>query len=421
MGRNKNSSSDESTAKRRKTDYSCENHSPTTEISNPVSSLPPDNTGTSSANASVMLEVPVQKVVRKPKSDKIKKLSKIKKFSVQNFEKASVAIKSKTKKRKPNMEEENKGDHSPSLPSCSDDSSSENDFSLQRQVDLLTQNVKSLTEVVAKLTQNTNKSDERYSTSLNLPSTSAQASIGEFSFPIRERPAHTSIDFSSGLKAGDNLPEKIKQKIWDHKFIDFYFLIYPESDQSYNFSLNSNSDNPSLDLVPKKKRNLSEREWNSAFNDFLAVYCYRYPHELTELLTYSKFINGLMNSNSNWIFYDLRFRKDREFSLCKWTTIRLDLQLEANRISGQQKSQPQQQLNNKIPLGYCYAYHCSHLKCYKDKCTYKHTCHRCSTNHPSYQPCNGPASRSHYAGNYKKFREQPTNSYQSGRPQQFTR
>ena len=49
----------------------------------------------------------------------------------------------------------------------------------------------------------------------------------------------TKVTYTSGLKAGDNLPDKMRNKIWRHKYVDFYTLLNPDHEESYSLALNN--------------------------------------------------------------------------------------------------------------------------------------------------------------------------------------
>ena len=173
----------------------------------------------------------------------------------------------------------------------------------------------------------------------------------EASTILQTRPQHTQITHTSGLRAGDNVNEKIKEKIWDHKYLDFYTLLYPDTDSNYTFSINNQTNFPAIELQPKKKRALNEREWGRAWDDYIAIYTRRYPEQLWDLLTYGKFIKNMMDMGHNWSYYDSNFRKDREFSLCNWTTIRIDLQIQASKSYYRHHILPTKNSNSHIPRG----------------------------------------------------------------------
>jgi len=198
------------------------------------------------------------------------------------------------------------------------------------------------------------------------------------------------ISYTSGLKAGDNLPTKLVNKIWRHEYVDFYSLLYPNSEDEYQFAIGRRETFPTLNLTPKKRRALTEREWSTAFDDFVAIYCRKHPADLQDLLTYGKFIKTLMNTGDNWHYYDYMFRTDREHSHCNWSQIRIDLQISASRNQyGTKSLKSQSSTSNFIPKGYCFYFHAENKHCARgNDCYYKHNCMRCGRIHPSYLVCN---------------------------------
>ena len=96
-------------------------------------------------------------------------------------------------------------------------------------------------------------------------------------------------------------------------------------------TLNSRSDqnSPVLNLVPQKKRLITENEWVAVWNDFMAVYVIKYQEQLSDLLTYGKHIKEMMRIGLNWRYYDRHFRTARETTRCSWSTVRVDFQLNA--------------------------------------------------------------------------------------------
>jgi len=196
------------------------------------------------------------------------------------------------------------------------------------------------------------------------------------------RPIH-----SAGAPIGTNVREATKRKIWEHKFIELHELIHHDN-PGYTMALSSTDDSPMLTFIPKKKRPLTQTEWGSAFDVYIAVYVQRYPAQLNDILSYAQHIKELMRSNSNWAYYDTRYRQDREFKHCSWLTVRKDLELWAFR----QPVQPaaiNTPRNERVPRGHCFKYHSRGSYCSNgSNCRFKHQCPRCTRNHPAYAKCN---------------------------------
>ena len=210
-------------------------------------------------------------------------------------------------------------------------------------------------------------------------------------------PSHKPV-FSSGLPIGTSVKDTLKQKIWAHKFVDLYDILYPSQSTSYTLGILDHSNQPHLNLTPNKKRTLSEREWSQAFDIFLAVYIQKYPNEITDLLSYSQHIKDLMRHNVNWQYYDRQFRLDREHSVCSWSNVRQDLELRAFRNNPKQSFSSNQPFRSagsqsKIPPGYCFKYHKQGVRCETQNCRYKHQCPKCSRPHPTYLQCHSKAEQ----------------------------
>jgi len=62
------------------------------------------------------------------------------------------------------------------------------------------------------------------------PTNYQQRTLGELLMDIPDRPINRKIEYTSGLLAGENMSEKLKQKIWDDKYVDFYDILYPDQE-----------------------------------------------------------------------------------------------------------------------------------------------------------------------------------------------
>ena len=213
--------------------------------------------------------------------------------------------------------------------------------------------------------------------------TDSQRSLrGEY---IALKSSETPVAFSSGLVAGKSLPSKIKKMIVDDKYVDFFDILYTDAENTYTLSLQNSDSNPYLNLKPRKKRRLTTIEWLRAFDDYLSVYTSKHPSQLSNLITYSKFIKGLMAKNHDWLYYDTHFRKDREHSRCSWTQVRIDLQIASAKYTSQNNTTtPGYNQSNRIPSGFCFSYHSRYERCQHSDCKYKHSCPNCEKNHPMF-------------------------------------
>ena len=202
---------------------------------------------------------------------------------------------------------------------------------------------------------------------------------------------------------GHSIPHSIKLKIWQHKYIELHDLITTIRSTDYTLALTTEDGEPQFRLAPKKKKALTENQWCQAMDTFIAIYVQRYPHEIGAILSYAQTVKDLMANKANWIWYDQQFRTDREFSLCKWDEVRQDLELRAFRHQSSaydnnnkpfRSSTSSRRSEDKVPPGYCYAYHTAGQRCNAPKCTYKHNCPKCRGPHPAFMRCSKPATNS---------------------------
>ena len=217
---------------------------------------------------------------------------------------------------------------------------------------------------------------------------------GEVPVPISmtHSDSHLNVPkFSPGLAAGETVKHVLKVKLWSHKFIEFFDLLYPNSTPSYSMTFQGDSGNPHLMLAPKKRKILDEIEWGMACDVFTAVYVERYPEQLSALLTYSRHVKDLMKHKADWRFYDEEYRRAREFNPYSFFTIRQDLELRAFRKANlvTKPDQTKSSSDNHVPNGFCFKFHKRETYCnLGDNCNYSHECSRCNSNHPMYRPCN---------------------------------
>lgn len=207
----------------------------------------------------------------------------------------------------------------------------------------------------------------------------------EFINIVKERP----VQFTAGVPLGALVPLNIKEKIWEHKFVEFSLLLDPVSEGDYTVGLSQTHGKPTINLTPKNKKVLFENQWNTAFDIFVTIYTKQYPKELEELLTYGHSVKQLMASGANWRLYDRQYRISREYSKCCWATMRVDLQLQARAGRLQEAQGPTKdtrfaKATNNIPKGYCFHYHRKGKFCTSRSCKFSHECWRCNKPHPTY-------------------------------------
>ena len=226
----------------------------------------------------------------------------------------------------------------------------------------------------------------------------------------------------AGTPIGAHVPHSIKFKIWDDKYVDLIDILYPTDVPAYALSIDPHSGSPQLSLQPKKKRQLSETEWASAMDVFVAIYLERYPSKSTEILTYVKSVKELMHERADWAYYDFHYRSDRALTREPWTTTNPALEAKARYRGFKSKPQPNKvnqsfrgnsNYDNKsqIPYGFCFAYHSQGRRCTAMPCNYSHVCYNCTRNHPAFQRCHNPKREARKPDSRREpeSRDQPPN------------
>ncbi|CAG2205846.1 unnamed protein product [Mytilus edulis] len=135
-------------------------------------------------------------------------------------------------------------------------------------------------------------------------------------FPsLRHEIANNSIDFTPSQESsvhdtvGEHVSFKIKEKIWEGKFIELHSLLRTQKEME-------EVDEGDLKLKRGKicieKRSsgvyLSINEWTSAFMIFMSVYIENYCTRQQELLKYMRDIRLAATRSENWATYDEQFR-----------------------------------------------------------------------------------------------------------------
>ncbi|CAG2189329.1 unnamed protein product [Mytilus edulis] len=135
-------------------------------------------------------------------------------------------------------------------------------------------------------------------------------------FPsLRHEIANNSIDFTPSQESsvhdtvGEHVSFKIKEKIWEGKFIELHSLLRTQKEME-------EVDEGDLKLKRGKicieKRSsgvyLSINEWTSAFMIFMSVYIEKYSTRAQELLKYMRDIRLAATRSENWATYDEQFR-----------------------------------------------------------------------------------------------------------------
>lgn len=196
-----------------------------------------------------------------------------------------------------------------------------------------------------------------------------------------------------GTALDQNIPLKVKEKIWNGEFIDLATLIDPDDFDSYSLSFENASSGPSLSLRPNKRvKKLSLAQWGSAFAIFKCIVLKKTPTIFNELEKYGETVKRIAAEGGDWSWYDMQFRKQKQVNPnLSWSTTHPEFFLWSFRPQrfqkpGQATFPPSRQGDSSslfVPQGFCFKYHkwgnCS-------GCRFKHECFKCKVGvHPSYK------------------------------------
>ena len=193
------------------------------------------------------------------------------------------------------------------------------------------------------------------------------------------------------------LPHKIKKKIWKNQFIDLATLL----PRTYANNTNTNfhlqlSSKAQISLVPNQTRKIYNIEmWTSAFLRFMAIYTERFPIEAPQLLKYAEIVRDLARRSTglSWYLYDQQFRMLRETVQIPWGRLHTEFWVMALNTPTQrpfrnnfrQFRNTQQSSSNKGRKFHdftCWTYNRRGF-CGDRTCRFHHKCGLCKGSHPA--------------------------------------
>ena len=202
---------------------------------------------------------------------------------------------------------------------------------------------------------------------------------------------------SSNLKIDARVNDKLKAKIWNNEYVEFYTFLSTQRNDRFQLSFENleGSNDPPICLEPvnRSHKNFNFNQWLQAFHVYVGVYTRRFAGEAPELMKYCKIIQDLASRGFNWKIYDenFQFLRQSSASALPWGSIHWDLWLRAQPMSttvprkGALSTGPAKGGENpKVPNGFCFKFY-RVLNC--SGCSFKHTCFHCQREHRAIQ-CN---------------------------------
>lgn len=224
---------------------------------------------------------------------------------------------------------------------------------------------------------------------------------GNIEFILDREPVSMESAFD---QIGSHVPQKLKEKIWEGKFIDFSLLL--KSARELNNAIDFTGDLIFRDgkLVVEKQTqqkpiyNISS--WTSAFIIFMSVIIEKHPGKSQELLKYLRDVRLAAiraPSASAWVHYDEQYRlKKSKNPSSSWGVIDSELwlicmssqkggnnaSLQSQVGSGSSDSFRNRNGSSNARQNICWAFNRGNCKFYP-RCKFIHVCSKCGEKHPA--------------------------------------
>lgn len=176
-----------------------------------------------------------------------------------------------------------------------------------------------------------------------------------------------------------HVPQQLKQKIWDNKYINISLLLKGNAElaEIYSGGLLHVVDGK-IEARPKqsKEKVNSIEQWTEAFLIFMSIYVAHYPDKIQELLNYIMIIRDAAAKfpTYSWRQYDEQFRVRQAVKVESWGKVNPDLWLRIMPVStGFSTAQ-----SVGTAYGSCREFN-SKGNCNFFRCRYKHICDLCGS------------------------------------------
>ena len=256
---------------------------------------------------------------------------------------------------------------------------------------------------------------KRHSHAKSSSSDSSSSSSSTSSSSESEGDAPKSHFNTNRVRLDLRIPDKLKQKIWDDKYIELGELLSAARKPGALF------ENKKHKKGKKQTLQISQiLDWVSAFNVFVAVYTMKFPENSPSLMHYIHTIMELAHNGGDWVNYDHEFRVARVAEPRPWHELNTELYMTYRyaRAPGRQapanKGRGDNQTRRNFPSGTCWKFHAG-KECNRSTCQFPHSCYICNGMHPAFQcarRAQGNANRGR--GNYQR---QGNNQFAQGNNQ----
>ncbi|ESO93695.1 hypothetical protein LOTGIDRAFT_153150 [Lottia gigantea] len=128
---------------------------------------------------------------------------------------------------------------------------------------------------------------------------------------VQDTSSSQTVHLSNSVSLSRHLPEKIKQEIWQDKFVEFSALLPGSAPAQLSLNFSESDENPVLKITSSQKsKQLSFDQWQQAFAIFMDVVVQQNPSLASSLLVYNNLIAELARvyGVKAFNFYDIQFR-----------------------------------------------------------------------------------------------------------------
>lgn len=229
--------------------------------------------------------------------------------------------------------------------------------------------------------------------SFNIPSVIEESDFNLFEISDYQ-PVQTITTFDP---LGSHIPHKLKQKIWEGKFIDLALLLKSAIELANEIESKGELQirDGKMCLVKQKTSSfLSIEKWTTAFIIFSSIMLEKYRTRAQELLKYMRDIRIAASKSSGWFKYDEQFRlRKASDPHTSWGQINTELWLlfVNNNKSPFNSDQPQisytpptkhlHRPNTPSNNYYCNLYNSGKQCRFYPNCRFKHSCKYCDGTH----------------------------------------
>ena len=217
-----------------------------------------------------------------------------------------------------------------------------------------------------------------------------------------------------GLSA--HIPDQIRQKIWQHKYINLACLLKGSVELASMYEQGGLVRVNDQGVLETKSKQVNDRihsieKWTDAFIIFSHIYLQKYPSKAPELLQYMSVIReaAIGQAGLAWCSYDEQFRLRQAIEPRPWDVINADLWLRIMTL-GNRPGMPGRAVSaTQSSASQLHCLDFNNNQCLRSFCKYAHVCANCSS--PLHNRLNCPRQASGNATRGRGFSPSPPTAF----------